>query len=143
MVENELINWGSFLLTAKFPLKNLSELKQLYRKASFNYHPDRGGTVEQFQILSQVYTEISQKISNPDFFFAPGNINIPVQDDDEFPCWECNAVGFILDSFKGKITRRWHCSNCNGTGKTTYGAWKKYQNDPQRDVNKNKTTGMR
>ena len=49
--------------TIKEQFKNISDLaeaKKLYKKLAKQYHPDVGGTDEEFKILNNVYTDILQ-----------------------------------------------------------------------------------
>lgn len=48
-------------------LKDRKSLKSLYRKLCFENHPDRGGEVENMQIINNLYEEYFKKLKDIDF----------------------------------------------------------------------------
>lgn len=48
-------------------LKDRKSLKTLYRKLCFENHPDRGGCVENMQIINSLYEEFFKKLKDLDF----------------------------------------------------------------------------
>lgn len=56
------------------PLITLKELKKRYRELSKEFHPDRGGSLEMMQKLSESYKILSDYIENFRFKFSEEEI---------------------------------------------------------------------
>ena len=48
-------------------VKDRKSLKSLYRKLSFENHPDRGGDVENMKVINCLYEEFFKKLKDLDF----------------------------------------------------------------------------
>lgn len=122
MNQNELKKLAELYMTAQFPISR-EELKSLYRESAKKLHPDHGGNAEQFRVMIDVYKEISDQFPNPFFFNDERTV---LQSDDMLVCWECNGIGYLIDTWKGFVSKRWGCSTCGGEGEITYEKWRSF-----------------
>lgn len=60
--EGRMINMGYKFFTGEYT--TIQEVKNAYRKLAFQYHPDRGGNVEDMQALNNEYDKLIREVND-------------------------------------------------------------------------------
>lgn len=106
-----------------FPVTK-DELKKRYYHLSKKYHPDAGGTNEEFNRLAELYETLLKNINNTTLFV------LTEKEKKEIPiCRECNGQGVDYDYFKGTLVKTWRCDLCKGTGFSSFNNWRKWAHE--------------
>jgi hypothetical protein len=57
---------------------NVADLKQQFKKLALKYHPDRGGTTEEFQQLKVAFEKANDAISNKNIWIGSNVVYLPI-----------------------------------------------------------------
>lgn len=113
MDDNLLLLLAKQYFSVSFPLKK-SEFKTAFNNACKKYHPDTGGTAEQFNIMKSLYDEIEFRY--PSRLFYSDSENDIMNKIENIKCWSCDGIGELQEIFKGQILNRSKCNICKGSG---------------------------
>lgn len=101
------------------------QIKKAFKKLAMKYHPDKGGSEEQFKKINDAYNALKNNNTVCHTFKEPGSTGRPVTglnvDFDENLDIKVNLIVTLSDVYKGeplKVSyyRDVHCDNCEGTG---------------------------
>lgn len=90
------------------PTATEADVKLRYRQLAMKAHPDRGGTVAQFQALQKAYEEALAEVGG---VAIDSDLGVFTQ-----VCMDCAGNGYTLRG-SGFSTIKFTCSHCGGTGR--------------------------